>query len=144
MITSFFNKSRPIYFIIVFCIALFAFVLPRINSVNETITLDFVLKQTVLLITIFASILLLNFIVNKNSLTNRNNYEIVLFSLFLLFITQTTSHSNVLLSNFFVLLGLRRIVSLRAPKTQRKNFLMLLFGSLLRHYFISGLFYFLF
>ena len=121
MITSFFNKSRPIYFIIVFCIALFAFVLPRINSVNETITLDFVLKQTVLLITIFASILLLNFIVNKNSLTNRNNYEIVLFSLFLLFITQTTSHSNVLLSNFFILLGLRRIVSLRAPKNTKKK-----------------------
>ena len=116
MITSFFNKSRPIYFIIVFCIALFAFVLPRINSVNETITLDFVLKQTVLLITIFASILLLNFIVNKNSLTNRNNYEIVLFSLFLLFITETTSHSNVLLSNFFILLDIYRLNNYKQTK----------------------------
>lgn len=121
MITSFFNKSRPIYFVIVFFIALLAFIIARINSVNEMITLDFVLKQALLLFIIFASILLLNFIVNKNSLTNKSNYEIVLFSLFLLFITQTTNHSNVLLSNFFILLGLRRIVSLRSPKNTKKK-----------------------
>ncbi|WP_339894631.1 DUF6427 family protein [uncultured Algibacter sp.] len=121
MITSFFNKSRPIYFIIVFFIALLAFIVARINRVNETITLEFVLKQALLLFIIFASILLLNFIVNKNSLTNKSNYEIVLFSLFLLFITQTTNHSNVLLSNFFVLIGLRRIVSLRSPKNTKKK-----------------------
>jgi len=121
MITSFFNKSRPIYFIIIFFITLLAFMIARINRINETMTIDFVLKQAVLLFVIFASILLLNFIVNKNSLTNKNNFEIVLFSLFLLFITQTTSHSNVLLSNFFVLLGLRRIVSLRSQKNTKKK-----------------------
>ena len=121
MITSFFNKSRPIYFIIVFFIALLAFIIARINRINEAITIDFVLKQALVLFIIFGSILLLNFIVNKNSLTNKNNYEIVLFSLFLLFITQTTNHSNVLLSNLFVLLGLRRIVSLRSPKNTKKK-----------------------
>ena len=121
MITSFFNKSRPIYFIIVFFIALLAFIIVRINRINEVITIDFVLKQALVLFIIFGSILLLNFIVNKNSLTNKNNYEIVLFSLFLLFITQTTNHSNVLLSNFFVLLGLRRIVSLRSSKNTKKK-----------------------
>ncbi len=121
MITSFFNKSRPIYFVIVFFIALLAFIIARISRLNDGLTIDFVLKQIVLLFIVYGSILLLNFIVNKNSLTNRNNYEIVLFSLFLLFITQTTSNSIVLLSNFFVLLGLRRIVSLRSPKNTKKK-----------------------
>lgn len=121
MITSFFNKSRPIYFVMVFFIALLAFFIARIDSVNGGITLDFVLKQTVLLLVIFGSILMLNFIVNKNSLSNNNNYEVVLFSLFLLFITQTTSNSNVLFSNFFILLGLRRIVSLRSSKNTKKK-----------------------
>ena len=121
MITSFFNKSRLIYFSIVFFITLLAFIIARFSRVNEGITLDFVLKQSLLLIIIFTSILLLNFIVNKNSLTNKNNYEILLFSLFLLFITQTTGHSNVLLANFFVLLGLRRIISLRSSKNIKKK-----------------------
>ena len=121
MITSFFNKSRPLYFGLVFFIALLAFVIARIGRVNEGLTIDFFIKQGVLLFIIFGSILLLNFIVNKNSLTNKSNYETLLFSLFLLVITQTTSNSNVLLSNFFVLLGLRRIVSLRSSKNIKKK-----------------------
>jgi hypothetical protein len=118
MITSFFNKSRPIYFALVFFIAILAFIIAR---VNVEFSLDFAIKQSVLLFIICASILLLNFIVSKNSLTNKNNYEILLFSLFLLFISQTTSNSSVLISNFFVLLGLRRIVSLRSPKNTKKK-----------------------
>jgi len=121
MITSFFNKSRPIYFVLVFFIALLAFFVARIDSVDGGITLDFVLKQTVLLLVMFGSILMLNFIVSKNSLSNNNNYEVVLFSLFLLFITQATNDANVLFSNFFVLLGLRRTVSLRSPKNTKKK-----------------------
>lgn len=121
MITSFFNKSRPIYFALVFFIAFLAFIIARINTVNEAVTLSFVLKQAVLLFIVYGSILLLNFIVNKNRLTNKNNYEILLFSLFLLFITQSTSNSNILLSNFFVLIGLRRIVSLRSTKNTKKK-----------------------
>lgn len=121
MITSFFNKSRSIYLIIVFFIALLAFVIARINGVNQDFNFDFLLKQAFLLIVVYASILLLNFIVNKNSLTNKNNYEILLFSLFLLFITQTTINSNVIWSNLFVLLGLRRIISLRSPSNTKKK-----------------------
>ncbi|WP_298550558.1 DUF6427 family protein [uncultured Algibacter sp.] len=121
MITSFFNKSRPLYFTLVFFIALLAFIIARIGISNEVLNFDFILKQIIFLLIVFGSILLLNFIVNKNNLTNKNNYEILLFSLFLLFITQTTSDSNVLLSNFFVLLGLRRIVSLRSPKNTKKK-----------------------
>ncbi|KAA5827405.1 hypothetical protein FPF71_00745 [Algibacter amylolyticus] len=121
MITSFFNKSKPIYFVVVFFIVLLAFVNARIYLVNGGINLDYILKQTVLVFVVYSCILLLSFIANKNNLTNRNSYEVLLFSLFLLFITQTTSNGNVLFSNFFVLLGLRRIVSMRSPKNIKKK-----------------------
>ncbi|XMO87874.1 DUF6427 family protein [Algibacter sp. AS12] len=121
MITSFFNKSKPIYFVVVFFIVLLAFVNARIYMVNGGLNLDYILKQTVLVFVVYACILLLSFIANKNNLTNRNSYEVLLFSLFLLFITQTTSNGNVLFSNFFVLLGLRRIVSMRSPKNIKKK-----------------------
>ncbi|MEP3837366.1 MAG: DUF6427 family protein [Algibacter sp.] len=121
MITSFFNKSKPIYFVVVFFIVVLAFVNARIYAVNGGLNFDYILKQTLLIFVAYASILLLSFIANKNHLTNRNSYEVLLFSLFMLFITQTTSNDNVLFSNFFVLLGLRRIVSMRSPKNIKKK-----------------------
>ncbi|SFC95765.1 DUF6427 family protein [Algibacter pectinivorans] len=121
MITSFFNKSKPIYFVVVFFIVLLAFVNARLYTVNDALNGSYILKQTLLICVVYACILLLNFITNKNQLTNRNSYEVLLFSLFLLFITQTTNSSNILFSNFFVLLGLRRIVSMRSPRNIKKK-----------------------
>ncbi|WNH08596.1 DUF6427 family protein [Thalassobellus suaedae] len=121
MITSIFSKSRPINFIIVFFIVLIAFITARIELIKGTITMVFVFKQLVLFGVCYASILLLNFIVSKNNLSNKNNYEILLFSLFLLAITSSTSHVNVIFSNFFVMLGLRRIISLRSQINVKKK-----------------------
>ncbi|AUS05230.1 DUF6427 family protein [Pseudotamlana carrageenivorans] len=121
MLTSFFNKSRPINFIIVFFITLLAFAIPRLNIQFENLDYLFILKQVGMLLTIFASILLLNFIVIKNSLTESNHFEILLFSLFLLFLTPTTEYANVIYANFFVLLSLRRIISLRSQKEVKKK-----------------------
>ncbi|GAA3588251.1 DUF6427 family protein [Flavivirga amylovorans] len=116
MITSIFSKSKSINFIIVFFITFLAFIIARVELINKPITLVVVLKQTMLILVCYASILLLSFIVSKNNLTLKNNYEILFFSLFLLLITQTTSNTEIILSNFFILLGLRRIMSLRSQK----------------------------
>ncbi|MFI1772657.1 DUF6427 family protein [Thalassobellus citreus] len=121
MITSIFSKSRPINFIIVFFIALIAFLTARIGLINMPITMLFVFKQLVLFGICYISILLLNFIASKNNLTNKNNYEILLFSLFLLTITTSTSNVNIILSNFFIMLGLRRIISLRSQINVKKK-----------------------
>lgn len=121
MITSIFNKSKPINFVIVFFITLLAFIVSISKEVNQFITLDFVVKQLVVFSTVYFSVLLLNFIVSKNNLTNNNNYEILLFSLFLLLMTQTVSKPYIIASNFFVLLGLRRLVSIRSQKHLKKK-----------------------
>ena len=69
MITSIFNKSKLINFIIVFFITFLAFVIARISLINEPFTMAFIIKQITLLFLVYMSILLLDFIVNKNSLT---------------------------------------------------------------------------
>ena len=101
MITSIFSKSKPINFIIVFFVMLLAFLVARIKLMEEPITVLVIIKQMALLFTCYLSILLLNFIVSKNNLTKLNNYEILLFSLFLLLIPSTTFNANILFSNFF-------------------------------------------
>lgn len=117
MITSIFNKSKPINFIIVFFITILAFLTARIETVISPITTAYIFKQAVIFLICIVTILVFNFIIIKNSLTKDNNYEILIFSLFLLTFAQATSNTSILLSNFFILLGVRRIMSLRSQKS---------------------------
>ncbi len=122
MITSFFNKSKPVNFVIVFLITLLAFVVAKNNLHYNAFTGGFLFKQVLLLLVAYSSILLLNFVVGKNSLTKKNNYEILLFSLFFLTIVETTNQAEVLLANFFVLLALRRLISVRSQRELKKKY----------------------
>ncbi|MCB4807321.1 DUF6427 family protein [Tamlana sp. 62-3] len=143
MITSFFKKSKSINFIIVFFIALLALLIGKLGAVNQDLDFTFFVKLSGFVVIIFASILLLNFIVSKNSLTQKDNYEMLLFSLFLLFITQSTQHFNVLISNLFILLALRRLISLRTPKNTKEKLFDAAFwiGIAALFYFWSVLFF---
>jgi hypothetical protein len=122
MITSIFSKSKPINFIIVFFITLLAFISARTKLIIEPITVGYVLKQLVIFLLCGSTILVFSFIISKNNLTKKNNYDILLFSLFLLVFVQTTSNTSILLSNFFVLLGLRRLMSLRSQKSIKNKY----------------------
>ena len=121
MITSIFKKSKPINFIIVFFITLLAFVTARTKFVLESIDTNYIFQQIGLFLVCFVSVLLVNFIVSNHSLTKRNSYEILLFSLFLLSITQTTVNTNILFANFCLLLSFRRIISLRSMISPEKK-----------------------
>ena len=117
MITSIFNKSKPINFIIVFIVTILAFLVARVGTVSYPITSAYVFKQLTIFGICLVTLIVFNFIITRNSLTKKNSYETLLFSFFLLMIVETTLNSNILLSNFFVLLGLRRIISLRSQKS---------------------------
>jgi len=121
MITSIFKKSKPINFIIVFFITLLAFITAKSKLVIEPIEVTYIFKQIGLFVFCFVSVLLVNFIVSKHSLTKKNSYEILLFSLFLLAITQTTANTNMLFANFCILLSFRRTISLRSMITPEKK-----------------------
>jgi hypothetical protein len=121
MITSLFKKSKPINFIIVFFITLLAFITAKSKLVIEPFSVVYIFKQIGLFLLCFVSVILVNFIVSKHGLTKKNSYEILLFSLFLLSITQTTGNTNILFANFFILLSFRRIISLRSMITPEKK-----------------------
>ncbi|TNJ47038.1 hypothetical protein KFZ70_05490 [Tamlana fucoidanivorans] len=93
----------------------------RIELWNHGDTFNLSLKFFALIVVGYATVLLLNFIASKNGLTNNSNYEILLFGLFLLFISSTTLSGQVLVSNFFILLAIRRIVSLRTEQHMKKK-----------------------
>lgn len=121
MITSIFKKSKPINFVIVFFITLLAFVTARTKLILGPVDTNYIFQQIGLFLLCFISVLLVNFIVTKHGLTKKNSYEILLFSLFILAIVQTTANTNILFANFFILLSFRRIISLRSMITPEKK-----------------------
>jgi len=146
MITSVFSKSKPINFLIVFLIALIAFIIAIYESdILSTLHTLSIVKLIVQFISIYFSVLVLNFIVDKNNLSLKNNYEILLFSLFLLLIPQTTTDIFIVLSNGFILLALRKILSLHSKKAVKKKLFdaALLIGIASLFHFWSILFFIL-
>lgn len=123
MITSIFSKSKPINFIVVFFITALAFLIGTLKLSEASLTLSWFFKQAIAFMVCYSSILLVNFIVSKNGLTKNNNYEILLYSLFLLTLLKTTQDTRIIMANFFVLLGMRRIISIRTQiKLNKKLF----------------------
>lgn len=121
MITSIFSKSKPINFLIVFFITLLAFVVANVNTNVGEANFNFFLGRLAFFFFCYLSILMLNFIASKNNLTQKNSYEILLYSLFILMIPQTLIDDKILISNFFILLALRRILSLRSQTSLKKK-----------------------
>jgi hypothetical protein len=119
MITSIFNKSKPINFIIVAAFIVLLFIITNYNLLfnNLNSALGASLK---LLITLFL-VFLLDFIVSKNSLTQGNSYAIMTFGLLLGMFPQAMKYLDLLLANLFVLFALRRLISLHSKLHIKKK-----------------------
>ena len=119
MITSFFNTSKPIHFVIA---GVFMFVLLAFNSISE---LESSFTSIQILIGIFAalflSVLVFAFFVNKNDLTQKNGFKVLFFCLFFALLPSALKTNNLIISNFFVLLALRRLFSLRSNLRIKKK-----------------------
>src|SRR5210317_757966 len=116
MISSFFSKANPIHLVIVCFIMLLVFVTAKFYYLDEPLTITVFIKQTALFIISLTSVFVLDFLSNKNNLTKKNSYKILIFSLFIALLPETYLNSRILIANLFVLLALRRIISLRSNK----------------------------
>ncbi|WP_400075826.1 DUF6427 family protein [Winogradskyella sp. R77965] len=119
MITSIFSKSKPINFIIVVVFVILLFVITNFTSLFNDFnsTLLTVAKLGITLFLIF----LLDFIVAKNNLTQRNSYAIMTFGLLFGMFPEAMKYSDLLLSNLFVFFALRRLISLHSNLHVKKK-----------------------
>lgn len=121
MITSFFNTSKPIHFVIVLIIALCTFVFFRISNIEVDVNALYIGKQVGLFLVLSWTIGVLAFLSSKNNLSQNNSYNVLLFSVFLVVIPTAIQNDSILMSNFFVLLALRRIISLKSKASIKKK-----------------------
>ena len=121
MITSVFSKSRPINYVLVTTLLILCFLLFQFQSNFSTITVFEVVKKFVLLLLLVGSLLVTNFITKRNGLSKDNSYTFLLFFVFLILFPKTLSNSSLIISNVFILLAFRRLISLQSLKSPKEK-----------------------
>ncbi len=123
MLTSFFGKSNPINYLILGAFIVVGYLLGAISGSSIVITPFLVLDHGFFIILSVLIMLLLDFIIRKNHLTKNNTFAILFFTCFLVMLPVIFLQHKILLANAFLLLALRRIMSLRSDKNSSKKIL---------------------
>lgn len=123
MIASIFSKTRPINYLLIGFLIVICFFSLIICENKFYFDWPNVLNQSLFLFLIIASTILVNFISLKNDLTKNNTYAALLFFIFMMFFPSIFENKNILISNFLLLLALRRLISLKSMlNTKEKIF----------------------
>ena len=121
MITSVFKKSTPLNFSLVVILMLVFFLMYQFQDVSWMNSGILILKKAAILSVLLASVLITNFVAKKNGLSKDSTYTIFFYFLFLLFFPSVLDNINLVVSNFFILLALRRLISLQSLKASNEK-----------------------
>lgn len=121
MLASFFKKSTPINYSFIVLIVLLVFFFYAFQDLSWTESYVGILKKILVLALVFGSLFFVNFIVKKNALTKDSVYTVYFFILLLLFFPSLLQNWKLLLANFFILLSMRRLISLQTLKAPKEK-----------------------
>jgi hypothetical protein len=121
MIASVFKKSTPLNYALIVFLVLFFFFIYQIQDTSWMSSVGLLLKKGFTFLVILASVFLTSFIGKRNGLTKDSSYTAIFFILLLLFFPSILNNLNILLANFFVLLALRRLISLQSMKASKEK-----------------------
>lgn len=120
MLTSLFRRSTPFNYSLIIIAILAFFFIHHISIPSGSDSTDFV-RISVALTVVFGSFFMLNFILKKNGLSRDSGFGILFYLVLLLFFPSVFSDVRLLVANFFVLLAMRRLISMTSPKSVREK-----------------------
>ncbi len=121
MLASVFNKSRPINYALIGVLLILFYFLYLFKDTYWTEYYYLILQKAGLFLLLAASVFLVNFVTRKNSLSKDNTYAMFLFLVFLVLFPTILVNTNIIISNFFLLLALRRLISLQSLITPKEK-----------------------
>lgn len=121
MITSLFRKSTPLNYALVVILMLAFFFLYQFRVDGLTGSALLIVEKIGLLALLLASLFTSDFIAKKNGLSKDSSYTILFYFLLLLFSPSVLNNPNLIFSNFFILLALRRLISLQTLKSPKEK-----------------------
>ncbi len=115
MLTSFFSKSKPINYVVVglYMLTLYSIAHYKKGFVFETVPVLLLIAGAILYI---APMLMLNFVVQKNDLTDKGTYTILLYAFLTGMLPGALTNINIVLAAFLVMLGLQNLLHLTNGK----------------------------
>ncbi len=125
MLARFFQKSKPIGFISLLFLLFFYIIFYRYQSPDATGSLLFIIKSIGVFLFYAGILLLVDFIIYKNHLTATTYYALFVFVILIGLFPDVLSFSKISISNFFLLIAIRRLYSLQT----RKDIILKLFDS---------------
>ena len=121
MITSVFKKSTPLNLILVVFLMLVFFLLYQFQDLTWSNSAVSILRKAGLFIILLGSVFATNFIAKKNGLSKDSGYTIFFYFLFLLFFPSVFNNVKLVASNLFIILALRRLISLESLKASKEK-----------------------
>ena len=121
MITTFFRKSTPINYAFTVLLLIFFFTFFQFNASVSTVNSNSIYEKASIIIMLLSSLFLLNFIVKKHGLTKNRSDTILFFILYLALFPSIFGNLKLLLANFFVMLAIRRMISLQTLKSPKEK-----------------------
>ncbi|NBL65798.1 hypothetical protein GV828_11360 [Flavobacterium sp. NST-5] len=121
MITSVFGKSRPVNYILLSALLVICYFLHLQKLPGSFVSVNDILVKTGLLLLLTGSLFIINFITKKNNLSKDNSYAFLFFFSFLILFPTTLGNTDLILSNFFILLAMRRLISLQSLLTPKEK-----------------------
>ena len=116
MISSIFEKTKPVNFIILLVFLFLFYWSVQFYLLDSTFSeVELVPSIGVLAILLF-SVFIVDFVVKRNKLTGSNSFAILYFTLLFVVFPETLGDNKAIFTSFFLLLAMRRLLSIKSLK----------------------------
>ncbi len=119
MISSFFGKTKPINYIVLLTFVFIFYWLVHFSVFNRSYNPEELFLQLLILAVLSFGYFVLNFIVKRNKITAPHSFTLLFLTLLIVFFPETLIDANGILCSFFLLISMRRLISLRSLKNIR-------------------------
>lgn len=116
MISSFFGKTKPINYIILLTFLFIFYWLVQLFLFDNFFDLPQLLFQTLVLGVLMFSFFVVNFVIKRNKMTGINSFSLLFYLLLMVLFPETMADNYAVGCSFFMLLAMRRLVSIRSLK----------------------------
>ena len=123
MIANFFNKSKPANIFNILILLFLYYLTATFFTENYELSISSLFNKLIILVCLLLLVLIINFIIKKNSLTQDNSYAVLLVVFLLGTFFETMFDNRIVFTNIGLLLGFRKIYSLKSGiNTKQKLF----------------------
>ena len=121
IISSLFGKTRPVNYVLLLSLLFVFFAVAHLGFAHMAFDQVSFLQGLWSLACLLFSVFIVNFVVQRNQLTSAHSFAMLFYTLFIIFFPDTFLDPQVIFAAFFLLLGYRRLISLKSLKNPKSK-----------------------